>query len=619
MRSLSALSYLNLACFPVQWQKLFSSAQHLKTQFPSGPFMAARYENDSNIPSHGLDYGRKGFTAKSVAVALFLSAFLVASSSYIALRLGALPWPIIFSVIAGAALLRIFGRFSSHELNVAHAGASVGGLVASALVFTVPALAFLRNSGMEVPNLTLWAIMLVVLSAGLLGVFVSVPIRRQLVDVEDLPFPSGTAGAKLILAGFKGGFLVWLALVSGILAALFAVSRDIWFPAGLTLLAIPSISLVLSVYPMPIALGVGYILKPRAALSWFAGSLISSAVLVPVLSAYRFAEPVKLVQNLGMGLLFGAGLGLLAYHVFSSRRKVSSSLLFSSRFSVRIIVLSLLSLIVLYLVSVPFAAALLTVLLTLVAVFIAARMTGETNIDPLEQFGIVIAVACAALYSVFHLDLSILHLLVIVIFASVATAVAGDIGHDYKAAKIVGTRARDIVRVDVLSVIVAALLGPFVLAVLLKGFSRELFTSSMPAPQSQLVAAALTGFAHPSVFVSGIIAGFLLEIVLRRKQSVPFVVMPFAIGLFLGFPLGFVVGLGGLLSWFALRRNLFDKGVVVAAGIMGGEGIIGFSMGALSAAGINTGSFLAASVPALAAVLVLTLGFGMRKGYFRSG
>jgi len=98
--------------------------------------------------------GTSGFTVRSVSIALVLTVFLLVISSYIALKIGALPWPIIFSAVAAGALLQVFSRFgrrtTKHEMNVAQAGGTIGGLVASGVVFTIPGILYLQSQGIAV-------------------------------------------------------------------------------------------------------------------------------------------------------------------------------------------------------------------------------------------------------------------------------------------------------------------------------------------------------------------------------------------------------------------------------------------------------------------------------------
>ena len=89
--------------------------------------------------------GESGFTIRALIIAIFLTLFLVSASSYIALRLGALPWPIIFSVIVSGAVLKLF-KTTTHEINVAQAGGTIGGLLASGVVFTIPGILYLQQS-----------------------------------------------------------------------------------------------------------------------------------------------------------------------------------------------------------------------------------------------------------------------------------------------------------------------------------------------------------------------------------------------------------------------------------------------------------------------------------------
>ncbi|HOP08968.1 MAG TPA: hypothetical protein PLC12_01990, partial [Candidatus Methanofastidiosa archaeon] len=55
--------------------------------------------------------GDSGFSLRALIIAVGLTLFLLSTSIYIALRLSALPWPIIFSVIVSAGILKILSYF----------------------------------------------------------------------------------------------------------------------------------------------------------------------------------------------------------------------------------------------------------------------------------------------------------------------------------------------------------------------------------------------------------------------------------------------------------------------------------------------------------------------------
>lgn len=176
----------------------------------------------------------------------------------------------------------------------------------------------------------------------------------------------------------------------------------------------------------------------------------------------------------------------------------------------------------------------------------------------------------------------------IVCFVAIASAVAGDIGHDYKSAKIVNTKAIDIVKVDLLTVIVAGLLIPFVLNMIINAYQGVLFTSVFPAPQAQLVANSLSGFSYPWAFYIGFIAAFIwIVIETFIEQETVIVPTSFGIGLFLGPALGIPIAIGGLISYLIDKKNaaLYYPGLIVAVGVMGGESIAEFAAAALSLTG----------------------------------
>jgi len=225
-----------------------------------------------------------------------------------------------------------------------------------------------------------------------------------------------------------------------------------------------------------------------------------------------------------------------------------------------------------------------------VMVSVAGMMTGETDIDPLEQFGIIIGLVALGVFTAFSMQLGLLSAFLIVCFVSIASAVAGDIGHDYKSAKILGTRAKDIIKIDIIAVIVAGVLAPFVLGMIVNAYGSEFFTPMMPAPQAQMVAGSIAGFAHPWAFYLGFLVSFawvVLENVTKRRA--PVIPMVFGIGLFLGMTLGLLLAIGGVVRYLTDRKRagLFAAaGIVLVAGVMGGEGIAGFSSKAMFVAGV---------------------------------
>ncbi|MFQ5751983.1 MAG: OPT/YSL family transporter [bacterium] len=542
---------------------------------------------------------KTGFTLRAAIIAVGLSLFLLTSSSYIAIKLGALPWPIIFSVIVSGGLIKLLSgskKLNMHEINVAQAGASIGGLIAAGIVFTVPGILYLnqtRNLHIAWPNP--WVLGLLTSIAGLLGILLSVPLKYTFIDQEELPYPAGTAGAELLKLGKTGGRQLFFILMVGSAAAIFALFRDLYFPAGFTLAALTSAGLFLTILPLPLAVGGGYILGLQAGASRFMGAVIGWVIIIPLLfqTGFAFESAKTWVQNLGMGIVLGSGIGFFISYIIPRMKQIFLPILKSREgFLTLLPWLVIMSVAGLWFAGVPLLAALIAIIGVWIMVAVAARMTGETNIDPLEQFGIFIGLVIAFIYKFAALELTMFASFTIVTFVSVACAVAGDAGHDYKSAAIVGTKFFDIVKVDIIAVIFAGFAAPFVLETIHKGFAKELFTPVMPAPQAQLVAGSIFGFEYPGVFAAGFVLAFAAELSnrflpLRFRNKL--LLMPMGIGLFLGMGLALPIAVGALIRTYIEKNHvyLYHAGLLIAAGVMGGEGIAGFTAGALTTAGVN--------------------------------
>ncbi|MBN1157215.1 OPT/YSL family transporter [Candidatus Woesearchaeota archaeon] len=541
---------------------------------------------------------KSGFTVKAVAVGIAVTIFLLISSCYIALKIGALPWPIIFSVIVCAGLLRILSagkNLNIHEINVAQAGGTIGGLLASGVAFTLPGIWYLeKTKGITIGMPSTWVLAVLCALAGLLGVLLSIPLRKRFVEEEKLSFASGAAGAEVLKAGKAGGKMLLVLIIVALLSGIFALWRDISFPAGFTVTSLAAAGLFLTFYPMPLAIGTGYIIGKKATFNWFFGALIGWAILIPLLVSFgnESSAAVSMTQNLGMGLLLGSGIGFFFAYITPKIKQIFVPMLREKEWYIRSApLLSLLSIIILTLIGINVIASIITVVLLYVMVTIAARMTGEINIDPLEQFGILVVLIIILLFSLFGLKLGYLPAFLIAMFVSIACAVAGDIGHDYKSAKIIGTSYKDIIRIDLIAAIVAGLLAPFVLDIIKKSFSDILFTPSMPAPQSQLVASSIFGFAYPHIFLMGFVTAFVYEIIIKiAKMNQPILLMPLGIGMFLGFGIAIPLFIGGIIALIVERKtkHLSHAFLIGAAGMLGGEGIAGFSASALSVFGLGS-------------------------------
>ncbi len=507
---------------------------------------------------------------RTTITAVAIAIFLFFTSAYIALRMGALPWPIIFSIITAAGILKLSGKLSRNTVNIAQAGGSIGGLMAAAVVFTLPGLVLDSPASIS-------PVMIALLSIGsaLLGIALSLPLREEYVIKQDLAFPAGRAGGEIIKAGFDGDKRFQYVVIFGVAAALFTLLREALGWGFINLGSISGTPVLLLITPMVIA--TGFILGPANSLSWGAGgllSLIGSALLALIWSDLADG-PNPLLQNIGMGLVIGSGVGYIIFHT----RLTSGFKTGLKRYNKWVWLLAVANAGLLIISGISITAALLALVLTFMVVNLASRMTGVTNIDPLEQFGLLATLLIVAIFALFQLEIPLVQRYLLTYFIALAAAIAGDIGHDYRSAEVVGTDYRKIVRVDIWAALIVAILVPLMLAVI-KGapIAGQLFTQQFPAPQAQIVRINLQGLAHPAWFLIGAGLTVVLEGFRSKKLLTNLHLMPLGIGLFLGINLAILVALGGIIAWWIGKKGdqQMLTGIVISAAILGGEGTIGF-------------------------------------------
>ncbi|HDY75410.1 MAG TPA: hypothetical protein ENH49_02685, partial [Candidatus Marinimicrobia bacterium] len=355
---------------------------------------------------------------KTTITAIIIAIFLFFTSAYIALKMGALPWPIIFSIIVSAGLLRIFGDLSPNKVNIAQAGGSIGGLMAAAVVFTLPGM-ILDNPD----SISLGWVALIAACGAVLGVGLSIPLREEYIVKRNLAFPAGRAGGEIIKAGFNQDHRFSLMLMFGIASALFTIGREAFGWNFINLGIVGSQPILILIMPMVIATGL--ILGSENSFSWGAGGILSVLAGAVFIHFLPESDITPIIQNFGMGLVIGSGIGYILMH--AGLPLPAKSIIF--RHEPWVWFIALLSGLILFFVGIPIFAVALCLILTFFTVNLASRMTGLTNIDPLEQFGLLSTLLITFFFGMANLELALEHRYIITFFIATATAIAGDIGH----------------------------------------------------------------------------------------------------------------------------------------------------------------------------------------------
>jgi uncharacterized oligopeptide transporter (OPT) family protein len=172
-------------------------------------------------------------TVRSIVLGMLLGAIMSFSNLYVGLKIGwGLGVAITSSILAFAimSLLQRVGlaktEFTALENNTMASCASAAGYMSSAgLVSAIPALDMMirENPALAHLKMSSLSMMLWLGAISVLGVVMAVPLKRQLINVEQLKFPSGVAAAETLKSMYtKGGDAILRAralVYTGILGA----------------------------------------------------------------------------------------------------------------------------------------------------------------------------------------------------------------------------------------------------------------------------------------------------------------------------------------------------------------------------------------------------------------
>jgi putative OPT family oligopeptide transporter len=148
-------------------------------------------------------------TVAAVVLGVIQGVVLNLAFVYAALKLGFSIGGSTVASIMGYALLRgVLRKGSMVENNINQTIASGINTAGTGIVFTVPALFMLdaawRKQGLAGLQFQLLPLLIAGIAGGVLGVVAIIPLRKQMIELDRLRFPSGVATATIIRAGASG-------------------------------------------------------------------------------------------------------------------------------------------------------------------------------------------------------------------------------------------------------------------------------------------------------------------------------------------------------------------------------------------------------------------------------
>lgn len=543
---------------------------------------------------------RGQISAAGILIGCIGCVIITASSVYTALKMGALPWPTIFTSITALVLLRAAGRTSLNEANVTQIIMSAGSMVAGGLAFTIPGV-WMLGLGAELSWIEIGG---VALAGTLLGLVCTALIRRRFVEESDLEYPIGTAAAETLMASRAGGATGKRLFGSMAAAGIWCALRDLAgvIPAMIGALPIPGVAF--GIYNSPMLLSVGFLVGGAAVAFWLAGGLIANFGIIVGGSAaglWDVANAQGIVSSLGMGLMMGSGIGVVVRDILpaafrsahNGRRDDDHANAPARAFgkldrSVLAPFVAAAALLVCLVLDLSPIACAVVVVLAFVTTIMSAQSVGQTGIDPMEIFGLIVLLVIAALG-----ESDQVRLFFVAGVVAVACGLAGDVMSDFKTGKIIGTDPRAMWIGQAIGALIGCAVSVAVMCALLNAYGADAFGPGklFVSAQASVVATMVSGIPSVPAFVLGLVAGVALYCL-----GIPSMML--GLGVYLPFYMTLSASLGAAVKIaydrVASIRNAGadgdattnantgtdetsheETGIIVASGVLGGESIVG--------------------------------------------
>ncbi len=578
------------------------------------------------------------FTWTAISVGWAIGCLIAISISYAALKLGFSIEGSELAAILGWGVLRgLMGRTSILENNINQTIASSVNGASSGIMFSVPAL-FILNRKPELEGVADFSVPLM-LFACIAGAFVGlafvIPLRKQMIDFQRLPYPGGIAVATILKspgAGIrKAMFLFGAAVVSGLFCLVVKHGQGIEdFDVGAVASLPPRYSLV--VFCSLMTIGVGF-LSGKGGFWFGAGGFICYWLLSPIISLVGQPEMQTLVEMplsmrkfvykpTGIGMLIGAAVGgiIMAFPLIKSaissmsRANKSGDGAGQDEMSIKMlataVVLGAVCLVYLAYRSVPTmslsTALIMAGLGTLwiwIAGVIVAECIGRTNWSPLSGMTLIAVTLLIVIAVSMGMDKKDTIVSCMVVGAAICLAIsqASDMMLDLKSGYLVG----GVPKRQQIAQFVGAWLGPCVvigLMFLLESSGRPsevqsegatiaqvavetdidskeygIGSEKLPAPQASALASVIEGLVDGNVptyrYTAGGILGFLLAV-----SGLGGIGVMVALGFYMPFNIVLTYTFGCCLRVICNRmagnRWSEEFGIPIAAGLIVGEALV---------------------------------------------
>lgn len=576
-------------------------------------------------------------TLRAVLTGMILGGVMSLSNLYVGAKTG---WGLGVTITACILAYAFFSglqwlipalrrnHFSILENNMMSSAASSAGYMSSSIfIGAVPALYLTSQRTLDWLELSLWAA-----AVSFLGVFMAIPMKRQQINIDQLPFPSGIATAETLKAMHSHGgdaskrawSLTISAAIGGVLAW-FRTAKAEWMPFNIPEKWVPEITiagqpisrLTFSADLSLTMVAAGAIMGIRVGISLLVGAIACYGLIGPYVLNNEWCHFDKYRQTWalwpGVGILVASGLTSFLLGWKTIVRAFSSlGNLFANRTEEEDPVahieapqswflwgtgLSGLACVILghYFFGIEWWMGVIAVVATFFLALIASRATGETDVTPTGAMG-KITQLMFGLLSPGNMTTN----LMTASLTGGAAIHSADLLTDLKSGYILGANPRKQLIAQLFGVVAGTVFVVPAYLLLIK--PEEIGGDKWPMPAAHIWAGVAEVLAKGlsslppgamTAFIIGGVVGVALELAAKFAPANirKYMLSPTGFGIAFVVPAGNSISMfiGALIAWYIERRSKESADrytVAVSSGIIAGETLIGVLVAALVVAGV---------------------------------
>jgi putative OPT family oligopeptide transporter len=585
------------------------------------------------------------FTALAIVIGIILSVIFGAANAYLGLKVGMTVSASIPAAVISMAIIRVLlKRKSILENNIVQTITSAGESLAAGAIFTIPAL-FLWG---ETPSaLTMGLITFI---GGSLGVLFMIPIRRYLIVKEHgiLPYPEGTACAEVLIAGEEGGAGAGIIFTGGIIGLVYKFLGDGMklFPTEIEW-EIPNFKgAAVGADVLPALLGVGFIIGPQISAYMLAGAILGWLGFIPMITLFGETLTTNIfpatatiaelgywgiwsnyIRYIGAGAVATGGVislvkalptiissfkdALKGFGVKAEGELERTDKDLSMKWVIASVVVLIALIAILPQIPVGFLGALLIAVFGFFFVTVSSRIVGLVGSSSNPVSGMTIAtllMTTIIMKSAGYTGIEgMIASLVVGAVICTAAAIAGDTSQDLKTGYLIGSTPWRQQLGELIGIGSSAVVIGFIMIMLNNAYTFG--SAELGAPQATLMKLVIEGIMNGNLPWDLVFMG-AASAVIFELLGVP--ALPVAIGLYLPIHLSTPIMAGGLIRGIVDKsskkeevvKDRVETGILFSSGLIAGEGLMGVTMAALTAANISIFAFEKAPLGQMGALVV---------------